>query len=386
MILKIMKQVGLCLTLLTCIHCSDMPKNSETTAEMDQSHKDMTSSNSKCSTLELFDSKFPFRSSILEEFARTAMNGDLDALLLIKEDVTKLDLSDASLNALPKTLREFPNLKYLDISGNRFTDKEKLFEELSLLPSLRILRLNSSNLKTLPSNVRLLQDLEVLDVSRANLQSIENIGDLEKLKLLSVRGNSQLKDLPASIAKLKCLQSLDVSASGMERLRDELAACTQLVNITANASRIASIPMDIGDLKQLRHLNLAANRIELVPTSIGGLQELQDLHLGSNELKGLPEEFKRLENLEFISLDYNRFKEFPSQVLTLHHVHNLWVHNNSFKEIPTEVAQMQGLTHLLIDHEIITDENIEEIKRLNPELRVIRQDSRRYVKGRKRKN
>ena len=48
---------------------------------------------------------------------------------------------------------------------------------------------------------------------------------------------------------------------------------------------------------------------------------------------------------------------------------------------------MKSLTHLLIDHEIITDKNIEEIKSVNPNLRVIREDSQKYVKnGIKRKN
>ena len=110
------------------------------------------------------------------------------------------------------------------------------------------------------------------------------------------------------------------------------------------------------------------------------------MSLGSNDLEYLPEEISKLKKVQIISLDFNRFKTFPKQVFGLDGVYNLWMHNNSFKTIPIEVAEMKSITHLLVDHEIITDENIEQIKLRNPELRVIREDSRKYVKGRRRKN
>lgn len=343
--------------------------------------------NNFCSDLNLFDGNVFFRPELLNRFARVERTKDLKELLSKKEEIYSLNLSYNELSELPKELSQFINLQALNISGNRFKNKEKLIESLSKLPNLMILVANRCNLRKLPDNISLLKGLEVLSIETNGLKELnQNIGDLSKLKYLSVRSNSYLKDLPKSVENLNCLQFLNVSASGLIRLRDELSSCSELISIIANASKIETLPEHIGNLVNLKYLNLAANKIEVLPISIGQLSELENLSLGTNDIRKLPKEISNLQKLHFLSLSFNRFKEFPRETLVLDSVYNLWLHNNSFKVIPTEVGEMKSLTHLLIDHEIITDNNIEVIKEVNPKLRVIRNDSQRYVKGPKRKN
>lgn len=214
----------------------------------------------------------------------------------------------------------------------------------------------------------------------------ENIGHLTKLKYLNIGANGKLRELPASIGNLRCLQMLNISPNGLNGLRDELANCSELVSIVGNAGTIKRLPERIEKMVNLRHLNLAANKITELPETFGELVSLEDLSLGSNDIRELPKSFSKLKELNFCGLAYNRFNEFPEEVLHLEKLQNLWLHNNSFKNIPTEVGNLPNLTHFLIDHQVITDDNIEAIKAVNPELRVIRQDTRRYVKGPKRKN
>ncbi|WP_299273003.1 hypothetical protein [uncultured Psychroserpens sp.] len=343
--------------------------------------------NNYCASFDIFEGESYFRSGLLNRFARLEKTEDLNALLDQKEEVYALNLSYSDFSELPKTLTQFINLQYLNISGTRFKDKEQLFEDLSKLPNLRILIAYRCNLRKLPDNIKLLQNVEMLDIGTNGLRELnENIGALTKLKYLSVRSNSYLKDLPKSIENLRCLQFLNVSGSGMTRLRDELSNCSELVSIVANASKIKTIPEQIGNLINLKHINLGHNKIESIPESIGKLSDLEHLGLGSNDIRKLPKEFSNLENLGFLSLAYNRFDEFPKEVLGLNNVYNLWVHNSSFKIIPSEVGKMESLTHLLVDHQVISNENIEAIKTVNPALRVIREDNQKYVKTQKRKN
>ncbi len=339
-----------------------------------------------CSDVNIFEDGIYFKSALINRFFRLEKTKNLDSLLKTKVEVYSLNLSYSNLKELPETLLQFKKLEYLNLSGNRFKDKEKLFNDLAKLPNLKILELNRCYLRALPDNIKNLKGLMMLSLTFNDFRELnENIGALTKLKYLDIGSNGKLRDLPQSIGDLRCLQMLDISPNGMRRLRDELANCSELVSIVANAGTIKTLPEDIGDLINLKHLNLAANKIIALPNSIGGLSSLEELSLGTNDIEVLPKSFSKLKKLDYCGLSYNRFKEFPKPVLGLKNVQNLWLHNNGFKTIPAEVANLPKLTHLLIDHEIITDENIKTIKSVNPELRVIREDSRKLVKGRKRK-
>ncbi len=342
--------------------------------------------NNFCSTLNLFEDETYFRVELLNRFARLEKTEDLATLLDRKDEVYALNLSYSNFTELPKELSQFINLQALNIAGNKFKDKEKLFEDLSKLPNLKILEAYRCNLRALPDNIKLLQNVEILDIGTNGLRELnENIGELTKLKYLSVRSNSYLKDLPQSIGKLRCLQFLNVSGSGMTRLRDELSNCSELVSIVANACKIKTIPVQIGSLINLKYINLGYNKIETIPESIGKLTELKNLSLGSNEISELPKEFSNLKNLGSVSLEFNRFKQFPKEVLSLDNLYSLWIHNSNFEIIPPEVGKMKALKTMLVDHQLITDDNIEAINRLNPDLNISRHDTRRLVKGRKRK-
>ncbi|WP_179004487.1 leucine-rich repeat domain-containing protein [Winogradskyella forsetii] len=339
-----------------------------------------------CSGIDIFQGKNYFRSELLEELAHLEKTEDLSSLLDNNEEVYALNLRYSDLTELPKEIFQLVNLQSIDLSGNRFRDKEKLFEDLSKLPNLKVLSLGRCNLRSLPDNITLLQNLEVLVIYVNGLREInENIGKLKRLKLLDLSNNSYLKDLPKAIQELRCLQRLDVAGSGLIRLREELSNCTELVSISANACKIKTLPEQIGNLINLKHFNLGYNKIEEIPISFTELSSLKEINLGSNELLSLPKEITKMQQIERVSFEFNRFKEFPKEILKLENLYSIWIHNNSFKEIPLEVAEMPKMKRILLDHQVITEENIEALKTINPNLMVERHDTRQYAKGRKRK-
>lgn len=190
----------------------------------------------------------------------------------------------------------------------------------------------------------------------------------EKVYKLRLR-NSKTSILSPEIGKLVNLRILDISGSRIKNIPSEIENCVYLKSIIANASQLSEIPKSIGNLKRLRNLNFAYCKIKELLEEFGKLESLWSLSLGSNQLSALPESISNLKNVQMSSIDKNNFNEFPTEVLGLECVGNLWMHGNNFKTIPKEIANLKGLHHFLIDAQEI--ENIEEIKLLIPEVRVI---------------
>lgn len=306
---------------------------------------------------------------------------DLKVLLPKKESITKLKINSLNLKELPEELFLFTNLEALDISDNPFIDLEKLIEDINKFHKLELLAMNHCGIKKLPDNIHLLRDLKGLALNQnVSLFEARSIGQLKNLRYLDLSANKKLKDLPETIGNLKCLEQIVLGGSGFIRLREELAQCINLKEITANACKIKSLPSDIGNLKKLIKLNLGANRIEIIPESIGELKQLKNLSLGTNEIFDLPESISNLNKLYSISLELNRFKTFPLEVLELKYLRYLNL-------IPIEVADLPNLTRVYVDQELISDQNIESLRRRNPDLQVERRDALRLVPEKpKRKN
>ncbi len=309
----------------------------------------------------------------------------IEDLSILPLSTKKLKLTSLRLKQLPGSLFKLKNIEELDISDNKFDDIEAVIQSLSKLSKLKILKLEHCGLEFIPNNIAVLSNLKGISLGQNKLINIGGIEKLENLRYLSLRRNKTLKDLSPKIGGLKCLQLLDISGTGLERLRDEISKCENLISILGNASKIKNITEEIGNLKRLQNLNLGANSISLIPETIGDLNSLKYLELGSNELEKLPESISRLEGLDRISLEYNRFKEFPNVLLKLKKLRQLNLHNNYIYEIPLEVTSIPGISLLYVDHEVISDDNINKLRQSKEGLEVKKHDALRRANDIKRK-
>jgi len=196
----------------------------------------------------------------------------------------------------------------------------------------------------------------------------------DKVHTLWLRNNKDLIELDPRIGELKNLKVLNVSGTNLTELPEEIGNCSKLEEILANASKFKKLPESIGKLKNLNNINFSYNDIDALPTSIVKCTSLERVSFGSNNISVIPEGFGKLKNIGFCDFANNNLTKFSLEFVSLTKTYNLWLHGNEITFIPTEITQMKSLTHLLIDETEVT--NLDEIKTLLPELRIIDENNR----------
>ncbi|KAH3734102.1 malignant fibrous histiocytoma-amplified sequence 1 homolog [Dreissena polymorpha] len=192
----------------------------------------------------------------------------------------KLALRGKDLQAIPHVLFTMMELEVLDLSPAR---EACLDFRLPLVPpsigkliNLRVLLLDTNELRSLPKELSLLHSLERLSLS-----------------------NNFLSSLPHGMARLQSLRSLHMANNRFEAFPLEVCdiVCLEFLDISDN--HLVSVPGDISRLSNLRTLLLCYNKIMKLPESLCDLTGLECLWLGHNRLKSLPTNFGQLVNLEW---------------------------------------------------------------------------------------
>lgn len=149
------------------------------------------------------------------------------------------------------------------------------------------------------------------DIVGNNLQGAipSEIGQLDKLVLLSLVQNSVTGNIPNEIGQLVDLQNLSIGdnlISGV--IPTTIGQLTKLRIIYAsNNELVGQIPSEIGNLKNLFGLFIAVNNLSgRIPAEIGEMISLSQIILAVNELSGpIPPELSDLNNLNFINVSFN---------------------------------------------------------------------------------
>ncbi|XP_059068926.1 disease resistance protein TAO1-like [Cryptomeria japonica] len=205
----------------------------------------------------------------------------------------------------------------------------KLPAKFGFPASLLDLKLNCCG--QLPKDISILASLERLNLDKCHLEVLpQGIGELKKLKHLSLQDCTKLASLPQDVGLL----------SSMTCLR--LQGCTLLQNL----------PDDLGKLSALEELSTRdCENLRELPQGFGGLSSLQNLDLtGCIALKRLPESFAKLRieslNLQsLLSLD-----ELPScfgNMPCLSHLKLIYC--NSLSTLPNSFVHLTCLQTLEIN-------------------------------------
>ena len=157
----------------------------------------------------------------------------------------------------------------------------------SRMSLLRLLDLSflETNLSQNYSFLRKLTHLITLDLTGTNINSLDNLYNLNKLK------NLYLCD---------CKELYILDDTNLEILRN-------LVVLDLSGSNIIDLPSKISSLKKLEVLNLSnCYKLTYIPNSLGNLSFLRNLLiLNCLKLRCLPSEIGNLSNLNYLNISYN---------------------------------------------------------------------------------
>ncbi|KAF8029504.1 hypothetical protein BT93_E2036 [Corymbia citriodora subsp. variegata] len=215
--------------------------------------------------------------------------GDLKQLLCLNlKSCTELNMLPAEvdgLEALKELLIDETSVRDIPLGG----DSKKL-ETLSAS--------NCLSLSLLPHSFEHLTSLSILQVDNSNITELsDGVGELVKLRRLSLRNCHWIRELPESIGQLgRSLEELDISGTG-----------------------ISELPDSFGHLQSLRVLNMNNCFISKFPSSVWSLLSLEEINASScTNLEGeIPGDIKKLINLRILKLRYSPISSLPPEIMYL---------------------------------------------------------------------
>ncbi|KAF8109045.1 hypothetical protein N665_0103s0001 [Sinapis alba] len=206
---------------------------------------------------------------------------------------------------------------------------------------LRLTACLSGSLKPNSSLFRL-QHLRYLDLNQNNFMSSSlpsEFGNLNRLELLSLYGNSFIGQVPSSFNSLNLLSSLNLPANKF----------TALVAENQFSGTLNPNNTSLFELQHLSYLDLGYNNFSSsLPSEFGKLNKLESLCLQSNYFFGqVPPTISNLTSLTYLYLDKNQLTGSFPLVQNLTMLSDLILDDNHFSgTIPSSLVNMPFLSDL----------------------------------------
>lgn len=311
---------------------------------------------------------------------------DSSTFELIK-NLVRLDLSTNNIWSLPeKIFCSLPNLKYLNVSGNRLqdinelgfrdrangeSDEPKLLaataNKKSILPTLGpiITTPAAASAESGKKSTTCAIELETLDISHNQfvLLPASGFGTLKRLRLLKINNNAISMLADKALDGLRALQIIDLSSNKIVALPSELfkdpAGLIQEIHLQNNSISVLS-PGLFSKLAQLQALDLSINQLTsswINKSTFKGLIRLVLLDLSSNKITKLESEmFSDLYTLQILNLRHNLLEVIDADTFTsMSNLHKLLLSHNKIKYL--DAYSLNGLTVLSllsIDNNVLT--------------------------------
>lgn len=269
------------------------------------------------------------------------------------EKIESLILSHLNLKCLPLELTLMPNLREMELNSCNLNLCSVTFRGLGHLTSLIVSETNEANtiqigaFDPLKNLTYLMIDcypipllsrgllanqgsLQTFEMCANDMKEIEEgaLDSLVCLKTLSIQGNKLITLPEAVLRKLSCLEKLDLSENDIKDLP---------VSLTEGLKRLETVYVEENNLQDLNFLRgcaslkvleASSNKIENVE-GLTGKRELTAVHLAGNKISSLSDAlFEHASNLDYLDLSNNSFMD-----------------TSAFKQA---LQPLQGLKHLIL--------------------------------------
>jgi Leucine-rich repeat (LRR) protein len=218
------------------------------------------------------------------------------------------------LRILPVEIFNLHSVKFLDLSGNEFSE---LQEEIIHMVSLKRLDLGNNKLSEIPSVLAKLENLEDLNLEENDLSGDTNawhtLGFLRKIKVLNLSDTKVQAPKnhlsPALVLNKLNLSNNNFGQTDLSYFLDSLKNLPLFEYIDISSCKIDQIPNKIAELKALKGIKLNSNKIDELPTILSMLPKLESVELWDNPFIPEPSD---LENDNILSRDNFETGEWES--------------------------------------------------------------------------
>ncbi len=230
--------------------------------------------------------------SLIDDLKRLFKFNKKDFIFNEQGNLIKLKFNSKSLKEIPSCIRQFLNLKWLDLSNNQINK----IENLETLQKLQYLNLRDNSISKIKGLQNLIQ-LEDLSLSENQISKIEGLENLFKLKILDVSHN-QIRKIEG-LERLSQLEMLFLKNNHIMKI-EGLNSLSSLIKLHLDSNNIRNLE-GLDNLAKLVELYLEENEIQEIK-GLENLTELQELILDENPVNKLGC-FEILNNLILFSLN-----------------------------------------------------------------------------------
>ncbi|KAF2320783.1 hypothetical protein GH714_030734 [Hevea brasiliensis] len=277
------------------------------------------------------------------------------------ENLQYLNLSFAGFSgAIPPNLGNLSSLQFLDVSS--FSSNVDNLEWVSGLVSLKYLNMYSVDLSKVGEWIEPLNKLPLLSelhlefcVLSGFIYSISSV-NFTSLKVLNLRDNSFKANLPNWFVNISSLVSVDIR-NGMLTGRIPLGfgelPNLQSLKLNYNFELSAScFQLFSRSWKKIQVLDLSITELHgRLPALLGNMTSLIQFDLHFNYIEGgIPSSIGKLSNLQYIDLSLNNLTgSLPDSIGQLKNLVELRLNNNLLQgSIPSSIGNLQRLTTLTL--------------------------------------
>jgi len=138
-------------------------------------------------------------------------------------------------------------------------------------------------------------------------------------------------------------------SQNISELPEALGELTRLKSLSLADNRLTKLSGKIlSKLKNLRSLDLSRNQLTNIPTGLSKLNRLETLNISINKFNKLPNSIFKIESIETLYADENKIKEIPDEINQFLFLENLHVNDNMITHISESINDISSLKMLMV--------------------------------------
>jgi|GEM_PF-4347178 len=246
----------------------------------------------------------------------------------------------------------YRNLEVLQLMTNNITVLDTVWQNL---PNLKMLRINNTDLKTMPKNIVLATNISYLDLENNKLTEIPyHLAALPHLIALdlgsTLYGGNQISIIDERILQFKSLKSLMVSQNPIDSICPAFCLLKELVVFNCTQTKLKTLPTNFGKLHQLKSLRISSNPLltKLPPTfaALDSLVQLDIAYLPNCVSLNNYDFINNFKQLKVIDLSLPTAKVLPKQLYNLTALTHLNIYGADKLDFESTIAQLKQIKNL----------------------------------------